>query len=172
MNLLYFPLTDSSELGSMPGEKERGRGGWKGKEQMIEERKEHGWLRNDFNESTESPADTLDMTLGAWRRKKGKGRRGKEEEKGDKDRNKKKRLQRQKADIGMHFKSNKLNRAGNTRCVCLWLFVLGRDWWENILWNFNMMKAPGGFGTLSYKQVFHCLQHLWECIRYFIFPLL
>lgn len=42
MNLLYFPLTDSSERGSMPGEKERGRGGWKGKEQMIEERKEHG----------------------------------------------------------------------------------------------------------------------------------
>lgn len=33
-----------------------------------------------------------------------------------------------------------------------------------------MMKAPGGFGTLSYKQVFHCLQHLWDCIRYFIFP--
>lgn len=34
------------------------------KEQTIEERREHGRLRNDFNESNESPTDTLDTTPG------------------------------------------------------------------------------------------------------------
>lgn len=34
---------------------------------MTEEQREHGRLRNDFNESAESPLDTLDMTPGDWR---------------------------------------------------------------------------------------------------------
>lgn len=64
-------MTDSREQESVAGERGRdeGRGGMEGKrrEQMTEERRrggEHGRLRNDFNESTESPADTLDMTPG------------------------------------------------------------------------------------------------------------
>lgn len=33
-------------------------------EETTEERREHGHLCNDFNESAESPADTLDMAPG------------------------------------------------------------------------------------------------------------
>lgn len=54
----------------MAGEKKREGGG--GASKGWRKEREPGWLRNDFNESTESPTDTLDMTPGAgWQKKMG-----------------------------------------------------------------------------------------------------
>ena len=53
------------ECGGREGEREGGGGGKeKGESKRLRRGGEHGRLRNDFNESTESPADTLDMTPG------------------------------------------------------------------------------------------------------------